>query len=302
MSRYYRESYRFPRFKMFFDSESADITVDRGNLTYMLQKPVFIPNDVTCYVQLAEMTIPNTGYNVDTGNNTLTFEDVDTSPYTITVPPGNYNANTLLTVLNEQFSSYSGANSISVTYYPLTNIFMFTSSNPNTGGTHLSFTFNADGKSTMMKVLGFESNTSYQSGNSGNPALVSVRQIDLSGNNSFYFTTNMQTENIAWLNQDLSNNGRGSNVIGKVQFTCANGGVQFFTQVKDFKTRVTDKTISMLNVQLLDENYKAWVPEQQYNFTLEFTFMEMFDPAVLPPPRNILHDHRYGIEGTPESR
>ena len=49
----------------------------------------------------------------------------------------------------------------------------------------------------MMKVLGFEIN----SGDIGSitqvhPSLSTTRQIDLSGNNSFYFTTNVQNHNV----------------------------------------------------------------------------------------------------------
>ena len=52
-----------------------------------------------------------------------------------------------------------------------------------------------------MKVLGFEINTGdVQSSLHTSPSLTSTRQIDLSGNNSFYFTTNLQTDNELFLN------------------------------------------------------------------------------------------------------
>ena len=54
----------------------------------------------------------------------------------------------------------------------------------------------------MLKVLGFEINQGdIQSNLHVNPSLTSTRQIDLSGNNSFYFTTNLQTDNVLFLIQ-----------------------------------------------------------------------------------------------------
>ena len=80
-------------------------------------------------------------------------------------------------------------------YNPLFNTCTFSSTDIGLN----YFTFY--GHSPMMKVLGFEiNNGDVESSFHINPSLTSTRQIDLSGNNSFYFTTNLQTDNVLFFN------------------------------------------------------------------------------------------------------
>ena len=91
----------------------------------------------------------------------------------------------------------------------------------------------------MLKVLGFEINQGdIQSNLHAYPSLTSTRQIDLSGNNSFYFTTNLQTDNVLFFNtvsvsnhvSTITKQQTQGNVLAKIQFTSPPGSVQFFTQ------------------------------------------------------------------------
>ena len=182
-------------------------------------------------------------------------------------------------------------------YNQLTNKYTFTST--DTGLNY--FTFYGD--SPMLKVLGFEINQGdIQSNLHVNPSLTSTRQIDLSGNNSFYFTTNLQTDNVLFFNtvsvtnhvSTITKQQTQGNVLAKIQFTAIPGAVQFFIQHKEFKHRIADKYISQIHVKLYDENYSPMLPEQQWNATLDFLFYEVYEKAGIQNPRNYMLEHRFG--------
>ena len=105
MDKYFRECFRIPSRRIYLDSESANIITNRGDCIFQLNNTISLPDDVVCYVQLNEMVMPNTGYNVDENNQDLYFIDTDGQPYHITVPKGNYNALTLRDELNYLFST-----------------------------------------------------------------------------------------------------------------------------------------------------------------------------------------------------
>ena len=73
------------------------------------------------------MVLPNTNYNIDGTNCTLDFVDTDDTGYTIIVPIGNYNANTLRDAFNALFATTSphctkapaGCSSVSTILNPL---------------------------------------------------------------------------------------------------------------------------------------------------------------------------------------
>ena len=135
-----------------------------------------------------------------------------------------------------------------------------------------------------------------------NPSLTSTRQIDLSGNISFYFTTNLQTDNVLFFNTvSISNHvptvtkqQTQGNVLAKIQFTAAPGSVQFFTQQKEFKHRIANKYISEIHVKLYDENYLPMNPQQQWNATLDLTFYEVYEQSGIQNPRNYMLEHKFG--------
>ena len=86
---YYRESFEYSPIKMFFNSNSADTIVSRGDVTFNLSRNIKLPNNVIGYVSLNEMTIGNTDYNINGNNNTLVLQDYLGLTQSITITPGN---------------------------------------------------------------------------------------------------------------------------------------------------------------------------------------------------------------------
>ena len=68
MDKYFRECYKIPSRRIYLDSESANIITNRGDCIFQLNNTISLPDDVICYVQLNEMVMPNTDYNIDSNN------------------------------------------------------------------------------------------------------------------------------------------------------------------------------------------------------------------------------------------
>ena len=213
--------------------------------------------------------MPNTDYNIDDNNRFLNIRDTDGNPYLIYIDKGNYNALTLRDALNLKFANYTSANYIQCEYNNIYNKFTFTSNN----GALSYFTFYGD--SPMMKVLGFEMDE-IDSTTQAHASLTSTRQIDLSGNNSFYFTTNLQIDNVLFFNtvsvtnhvSTITKQQTQGNVLAKIQFTAILGAVQFFTQQKEFK--------------------------QQWNVMLDLMFYEVYEKTGIKNPCKYMLEHRFG--------
>ena len=112
---------------MFFNSNSADTIVSRGDVSFNLIWNINLLNNVIAYVSLNEMTIGNTDYNINENNNTLNLQDYLVVSQSITNTPGNYTVTSLITALNTKFSTLVGNNfvNIIVTYSDITNMYTF---------------------------------------------------------------------------------------------------------------------------------------------------------------------------------
>ena len=126
---YYRESFEYSPIKIFFNSNAADTTVNRGDVTFHLRRNITLPNNVIGYVSLNELTIPNTNYNINLNNKKLVITD-GTVTQEITLEEGNYTVSTLRDTFNEHFTSLANTfNNLSVSYDNTTNKFKFTYTN-----------------------------------------------------------------------------------------------------------------------------------------------------------------------------
>ena len=148
---YYRESFEYSPIKLFFNSNSADSIVSRGDVSFNLTRYINLPNNVIGYVSLNELTIPNTDYNINANNNKLVLQDYAGVSQTFTIPVGNYTVSTLMTALNSEFALGGGNfQNIVVTYSDSTNMYTFTTAAVSTYSLSILAT------STMNSVLGFE--------------------------------------------------------------------------------------------------------------------------------------------------
>ena len=158
--------------------------------------------------------------------------------------------------MNNLFATALAGNNcnLTVAFSTVTNLFTFTDNTTSNTFTLLST------NSTCLAAMGISQVDHVSTPNYVNSTctLVSPCIIDLSGNNSFYFTTNLATENYNFVRfADRS----GSNIFEKIQFASDSTGTEFFKNINQFKTRFSDKNITNINIVLLDENYNQWIPK-----------------------------------------
>ena len=72
------------------------------------------------------------------------------------------------------------------------------------------------------------------------------------------------------------NGGAGSNILEKIQLTSDDTGIEFFKSINQFKTLFTDKSISSLNIVLLDETGLQWIPTSNWTCALDFFFYKKY--------------------------
>ena len=128
----------------------------------------------------------------------------------------------------------------------------------------------------MLRVLGFEDEQVESTVvlNTSN-ILYSTKMIDLSGQNCFYFSTNLSTDNRSF----LSSTNAGCNVLAKIHYECETGGIQFHRNISDYKTRISDKRIPYIRVILHDEDFTPYIPASKWSATLEFSFYEEYESS-----------------------
>ena len=115
--------------------------------------------------------------------------------------------------------------------------------------------------------------------------LTSTKIVDLSGNNSFYLTTNLGLANYSFLN---SNSIGGANVLAKIQLTTDSTGIEFYNNLTSFKTRFYDTNIASLHIMLYDENFNPWIPLSDWSCVIEMTFYEKYDLTTKLKTENLL--------------
>ena len=202
-------------------------------------------------------------------NNTLNFTAPNGNALTITLTAGSFSGTAFVAALNAKFITAAAGADCGI-------VACTTSGNP--------FTFLAT--SNCLGVLGFNPGQVVNSiAYAGSCKLTSTKIVELSGNNSFYVTTNLGLANQSFLNP---NNKGGANVLAKIQLTTDSTGIEFYTNHTSFKTRFYDSNITSLHIVLYDEDFKQWVPLSDWSCVLEFTFFKKYDLTTKLKTENLL--------------
>ena len=219
------------------------------------------------------------GITLTAANNTITinFPGLATASLTI-VAGGPYSA---AAMQNSIQSNLLTANNIPVTctFNSVTQVFTFSNTTTNS-----PFTLSG----TMLTVLGFDTgvvnyNVSQRLGTTC--TLTSSKIIDLSGNNSFFVTTNLGLANYSFLNPNSKGD---SNVLGKIQLTTSPTAIEFYNNLTAFKTRFYDTNITQIHIILYDENFNQWIPLSDWSCVIEMTFYEKYDLTTKQKTNNLL--------------
>lgn len=268
-----------PPIRLFLDSNSCDFSFGNGDVQFNLQHPIDVPRGYYMTVALAEFTLPICQFNVTELNNKFELNNVGAVPgakVVVSVTPGNYNIDSLLSFINASLAAAPCDVTLSyndtygkISLYSPTNSFSLFGSNI----------------STINTILGFTSASQYDSNNN---TITSDTFPDLTGNNGLYITTQMLCGNYSWIKGPKNySNGRGSNVLAKLQVNGLNGDVLFFDAgIQCFQNRVTDKTVSFIRMTLLDETGAIYTQANLgFSATLDFRFYKLQEDFVVEKQR-----------------
>ena len=146
------------KFIVVLDSRNATTKLNgtmNSYVSFNFGEPIYVAKDALQFsCSVLSFNAPNSIYNVNATNNFLSisyFNGTSSIPLKVTIPPGNYNANTFsakLVSLCNTIDATFGAG-FSITLNPITNKYTFNSTYP----------FNILLESTCSQVVGFDANS-----------------------------------------------------------------------------------------------------------------------------------------------
>ena len=236
-------------FKVYLDSSKASVKLGHtnSNCLFYLDNVIECPVDTCLMLSLTSCQIPVSFYNVTNNNNSITLESsryIVTNPTTdegytvrtetvVTLPPKNYDTETLVQAINER---------------------LVATGNPTTcsfDDQSLKFTFSSLTRkitiksTTMQKELGIVTVPTVSAYSYTCP-----RCCNLSGPQSVYVMLN----NLSIDSLDSRAEGDLNGVLAKVNIDCSFGDYIEYQSISEQIVMVADRTISHFNVSLTDDS------------------------------------------------
>jgi hypothetical protein len=168
------------KIQLFLNSKTANKYIDNKTSDCVFHLPIInIPKHRKVYVSVQTAMIPYSFYNVSSINNTLKYTINGGATQTLTITPGNYNVNTLITAITTDIPAFT------ITYNSKTNILTFS---------HSTYDFTLESTSTCFEVLGFEDNITYTSTSQVLTGTISLNLFTI--RNVYVSSDNFQINNI----------------------------------------------------------------------------------------------------------
>lgn len=189
---------------------------------------LIIPSEHHIHISVVNCIIPYSFYNINSSNNILMYI-LNGVLNTLTIPPGNYNINTLTTFLK---TNMPGINCV---YSSLTNKFTFSTSNIN---------FSFSPISTCLSFMGFKYNF-----DSINYNLTSFNCVNLQTTQCIHIQSNFQTGNINSSNIYLQNTLCTIPING-----IPNGTIIYENNGTVFTTNLYSNILNNIVIKIVDQN------------------------------------------------
>ena len=236
-----------PSFNIYFNSDEANITYSDAEKFYFLRQNITCEENMKILIGLNSLTIPNTVYNIQSFNNSITIDDID---YTITV--NNYDSDTLTTELNSVLP-------ITVTFDENSNKFTFSNSS--------AFIINS---ATLDEILGLSNDLPTTSGTS----ITASNVINLSGVTNIHLKLNNITLN------NLTGEGLNSPILASVVNNTNFSDYVFYQPSEVIYHMINTTKISFFHFTLTDQNNRTLeLNGAKYNFTLTINYI--YEPEVI---------------------
>lgn len=196
------------------------------------------PEIIESRIQIQSAQIPFSFYNINVYNNILKYSINGLSTiYTITLTRGNYNANTLITELQNKFIANSHTD-ITIAISSITGCLTITKT---TGSLILLFT-----GSTVLKVLGFLTTQNY---NSILGIINSPFPLNLLGTLKLRIASDtLQTNNLD------SSVGGNFNILATIPIESSNFGVILFDNIANTQSLLDNKYLDSFDIKIIDDD------------------------------------------------
>jgi hypothetical protein len=217
-------------FQIYMSSKFADIynTSYLNDVTFHLPQ-IDIDDQYHIYLSVVNASIPLSYYNVNNNNNTLNYQLSGGSAITIVLTNGNYNVNTLMTLLNSVLTNFT------VSYNSITNKYNFV---------HATTDFTFYNTSTCFSILGLTSNDQLSIAR----ILPSNRCINLSPLRTFMISSNLKTGNVNLSATEILN------ILCTIPIVSNNTGVVNYSNDNDFKCNLYTNVLGSINIKITDQD------------------------------------------------
>ena len=216
--------------------QSSDYTILNNTLgsriSFELYQPIIIESNVDTWLKIESFKFTNSIYNVSIYSNIFYF-GLASNAYAIqsfTITRSNYDINSLLIALNAIGSGFIfsyDSKTMKITILNSQNFYLY------------------NGSYNILKVLGFSNIIQTSVSNT----LISTNIINLIGSQMLYLSLPNLSLNSYGVKRSLSNN---KSNVASIPVTAIQGDTQIYSS--DLVHKINDKTITFLEVRIIDEN------------------------------------------------
>jgi hypothetical protein len=264
-------------FLVVLDSRNAEEYMNgsqHSNVVFDVKYPIQIPKDCIYMTWVvSSFTCPVSWYLINSTNDVLRYL-INGNIFSTQFPHGNYNVKTFMSQFLSQMPS-----GFTIVLESVTNKF--------TIGYTQSFTLLSD--STIMPVLGGDSNSSYVSSNNVVPM---PYPCNFAGLNSF----NIKCNNIRTDNLDSYDKCSTSPIIASIPVNASQNGVIYYEKRNDFEFEVKASCIESLDISIEDDlGNNIDLNNQHWNLTLQVNYIREIEKDVNSSFHSILNNYGYNI-------
>ena len=198
-------------------------------------------------LKLLHAEIPYSFYIINETNNVINLV-IDSINHFLTIPVGNYNAFTLLTILNT-----------------IDNKITFSLNNSNGKySINSNFTFSVLNSSTLTKIIGGELNTTYNATPINNAYVLNFPfAVNLLGTRNIYIKCNLILENLQTKTND-------NQTLKSIPVNVPPFGLILYNNIENIESLVKNSQIDNLNIEIYDDdNNLINMNNQDWSITLE---------------------------------
>jgi len=256
MPNHFLNDSHMPSQAVYLDSTNALVSISDAEKIFYLNSPVIADPGIRILIGLTNLTIPNTIYNFNSSNNSITFTQGTTE--TVSVSVGNYSASTLTDSLNTAITA-AGLD-ITVSFDEENALFTFT------GGS--AFTIDS---ATMSRQLGLKDQLPTASGTT----YTATKVCDFAGVTNLY----VRIRNVSMNN--LDSRGKTSNIIASIVNNVNYGDYIFYTPPEVLYFQINEQQLSHIDIEITDQEGNIIdLNGASFNMTLSVHFVRQRETAI----------------------